>query len=440
MWYNVIITNHKNHKKEEIAMTNYNTLGNHLKRRILRFTDKISGGFTKPERKFIADMVFGIIASNSCKLTDIGRVLKESVALKKTVERLGRNLANFSQSEALMHNYLAVTRESLDHGTMLLIDGGDVTKPCSSKMEAIGTVYDASTGEYGDGYWTMGVAALTSGNIQPLPVYEKLYPCKKQGGAGFKVETANALQYLRDNFDSSIPRIFDRGFDSGDLIKALIADNEKFILRVNQNRVAVHNGEITKIDDIAAALVCSHKLTFHSKTGNISDCKIGMTRVVLPNVGKFEVNLVVCKEWGDKPLVLYTNLDETVESLAVRVVKAYLMRWRIEELYAFKKQGLNFEDFRIRSLKSIQTLDILLTAAIGFIGAICEKINTEILVTELIYVSKRIPKYSKFLKTTKFYYYAILSGISCVFAYLKCGIAHFFKPKPISYQLCIQFP
>ena len=420
-------------------MINFNTCGNHLKRRILKFAERISNGFTKPERKFIADMVFGIIAANSCKLTEIGRALKEDISLKKTVDRLRRNLANFFQIEKLMKNYLPVVRNNFGPDTMLLVDGGDVTKSCSPKMEAIGTVYDGSTGEYGDDYWTMGVVALTDENSQPIPVYEKLYPCKKQGGDGSKVETANALQYLRENFDSSIPRVFDRGFDSGDLIEELIANNEKFILRVNQNRVAVHNGKRTKIDDIVRGLVCKHEMTFHSKSGNISKCKIGMTQITLPNMGNLKVNLVVCKEWGEKPLVLYTNMDEKVESLAVRVVKAYLMRWRIEELYAFKKQGLHFEDFRVRSLKSIQALDILLTVAIGFIGTLCEKANAEILVAELIYASKRIQKHSVFLKKTKFYYYAILDGINCVLAYLRYGISHHFESKTISYQPCLPF-
>jgi len=418
-------------------MINSNTCGNRLKRGILRFTEKISRGYSKPNRKFIADMVFGIIAANSCKLTEIGRALKEEISLKKTVDRLGRNLANFSQTEPLMNNYLADIRKYFDSDTMVLLDGSDVTKPCSPKMEAIGSVHDGSTGGFGNGYWTMGAVALTSENSQPIPVYEKLYPCKKQGGAGFVVETANALQKLRDNFDSSIPRVFDRGFDSDVLFKELFANNESFILRANQNRVAVHKGKRTKIDDIVAGLVCKHELSYRGRTGNISKCKIGMTQVTMPNMGNLKMKLVVCKEYSEKPLILYTNLDEAVESLAVRVVKGYLMRWRIEELYAFKKQGLHFEDFRIRSLQSIQALDALLTVAIGYIGTLCEKVNTEVLVVELLNASKRIQKHGAFLKTTKFYYYAILEGITAVLAHLKCGISQYFAPPPPSLQLCI---
>jgi len=418
-------------------MIHYNTLGNGLKRGLLRYAKKISKGFHKPTQRFMADMIYGIIASGSCKLTDIGRALKEDISLKKVVDRLGRNLAEFSDKDTLMANYLAAIRPSIDKDTMLLIDGSDVTKPCSPKMEAIGSVYDASAETYGNGYWTMGVAALTRQNGQPIPVYEKLYPCTKQGGSGFNAETKGALQYLRDHFDKSIPRVFDRGFDSGNIMQELVRREERFIIRQNQNRVVVHNGKRTKIEDVARGLNCQQTLSFHSKSGNASICKVGMTQIVLPNLHHLKLNLVVCKEFGEKPLVLYTNLDETAESIAVRVVKAYLMRWRIEEMYAFKKQSLHFEGFRVRSLDAIQTLDLLLTAAVGYIGTLCAKVDEDIFVVELIAASKRIQKNHVFLRKTKFFYYAVLDGISCVLAYLRCAIAHSFSPNPPSLQLSL---
>ena len=416
-------------------MINYNTLNHNVKRGIFNFTQRISQGLSRPESKFISSMVFGMICASSCKLTDIGRALKEPIALKKTVERLGRNLSGFSEREALMRNYLASMSSSIGSDTMLLIDGSDATKPCSPKMEAIGSVYDASEGKFADGYWTMGAVALSDENQQPIPVYENLYPCKKQGGLGFNVETAKCLQSLRENFDNSIPRVFDRGFDSGAILTELTEKNEKFIMRVNQNRVAVHNGKRSYVNDIVRGMVCENELVFNSKSGRVSKCKIGITQIALPNLKNTKLNLVVCKEFGEKPLALYTNLSETLESMAVRVVKAYLMRWRIEEFYEFKKQGLQFENFRVRGLNSIKTLDLLLTVAIGYIGMLCENIGSKTVI-ELIAISKRIPKIATFMKKTKFFFYSILAGITCVLAMLRCGISHFFTPPPKNIQLC----
>ena len=411
-------------------------MGNSLKRGILRYSLRVSKGFTKPTRKFIADMVFGIAASRSCKLTDISRALQEEISLKKVVDRLGRNLAGFSGSEALRDNYFQAIRPSVAKDTLLLIDPSDVTKPHSPTMEAIGSVYDASAKKFGAGYWTLGVVALTRNNKQPIPVYEKLYPCKKQGGNGLAAETKAALQYLRDHFDKIIPRVFDRGFDSGNTMRELVGHGEKFIIRQNQNRVAVHNGKRTYLEEIVKSVDCRHTLRYQSRTGDELTCKIGMTTVVLPNLGHMKLNLVVCRQAGEKPLVLYTNLNEAAGYIAVRVVKAYLMRWRIDEMYGFKKQSFDFEDFRVRSLRAIQTLDLLLTVAIGYLGVLCDKAEEEPYVLEVISASKRVKKVIPFLKDTKFLYYSILDGIISILGHLRCGIAHYFSPPPHSMQLC----
>ena len=87
-------------------MINYNTTGSSLKRGIVNFSKKIGEKLTKPTQKFVADMIYGIIASKSSKLTEIGKELKEKTALKKVTERLGRNLKNFCEGETVSKNYL----------------------------------------------------------------------------------------------------------------------------------------------------------------------------------------------------------------------------------------------------------------------------------------------------------------------------------------------
>ena len=419
-------------------MSDYNILGNKVRQKLLTYARKLSQDFTKPKQRFIADMLTGTLSSNSSKLTDIGRELKEDIELKKTVERLGRNLCEFSQGKELMQNYLSTMKQVIGADTMLLVDGGDVTKACSPKMECIGSVKDGSTGKFADGYWTMGAVALSDKCRQPIPVYEELYPCKKQGGAGHSAETLKCLQHLRENFANDIVRLFDRGFDSGAIITDLVKQDEKFILRSNQNRVVIHKGKQTYINDVVRGLVCENELVFESKSGNKNTCKIGMTQILLPNIGNIRLNLVVCKQFGDKPLVLLTNLSEELEEIALRVVKVYLMRWRIEEFYGFKKQGLNFEDFRVRSLNSIKNLDLFLTIAVGFIGMLSDNKDT-MLVMELISTSKRIPKFHKFMKHTKFFFYAVLDGMTRVLASLKYGISRFFLPQHKPLQLSLPF-
>ena len=59
-------------------MANSTSITYRLKRKILSFTNKISLSLSKPDRKFTADMVYGILSSKSCLLTDISDQLHES--------------------------------------------------------------------------------------------------------------------------------------------------------------------------------------------------------------------------------------------------------------------------------------------------------------------------------------------------------------------------
>ena len=63
-----------------------------LKREFLTFSKKISKHLSKPDRKFTADMTYGILASQSCLLTDIVDQLHENSKKVNSVERLTRHL------------------------------------------------------------------------------------------------------------------------------------------------------------------------------------------------------------------------------------------------------------------------------------------------------------------------------------------------------------
>lgn len=59
-----------------------------LKREILNFTNKISKQLSKPERKFTADMTYGMLAAGSCLLTDVVDQLHEDSKKINIVDRL----------------------------------------------------------------------------------------------------------------------------------------------------------------------------------------------------------------------------------------------------------------------------------------------------------------------------------------------------------------
>ena len=411
--------------------TQYTILNHNLKRGILKFSEKISKNLSKPDFKFVSQMVFGILSSQSCMLSEIGRSLGEKITIKKVIDRLSRNLQSFSNGKELFEEYLKAVKSQINDKTILIVDGSDVTKNYTTKMEGIAKVRDGSTGEYKLGYHTLGITALTPEKKLPIPVYSRIYSSEEAGFVSEDAEVLSGLKFLSKHFKKNNIRAFDRGYDNNRYYEYLIKHNEGFVIRAKKNRDVLYDGKRINILDLAKKFKGKYSLKFTKKNGIIADCKISIIPISLPCRPNSSLNLVVCYGFGKEPMLLISNLKSDDKRLSVTVVKVYLMRWRIEEYYRFKKQQFKFEDFRVRKLNSIRNLDLLLTIAIGYIGFISEKFDERITVMQLIEQSKRI------YGTNKFVFYAIADGFFFILSKYKQGISDFFKPKPKSLQLSL---
>ena len=406
-------------------MLNYNTIGYKLKRGIINFCNKLSNNFSRPTKKFTADMIYGIIASKSCYLTEIARNLNEDISLDKTVDRLSRNLMTFDSEKEIMENYINQIKKNFDENSVFIFDDSDIAKPHSKKLEGICRVKDGSTGEITDGYWTAGVSVLTAKNKQPIPVYNRIYSTKEKDYISNNTETIKSLEFISSHFPKSNIRTFDRGYDAGFLLDYVTSRDESFIIRTVGNRNCIYKGKKILINKLVRHFKGQFVLKFESKDGKKVNCKISIVPIELPDYSGKKFNLVICYGFGEKPLMLLTNLESGDKRLCVTVTKVYLMRWRIEEYYRFKKQGFGFEKFLVRSLKSIRNLDLFLTIALGYLGALSEEIDDNILVREIVVASKRLYGLARFTL------YAISDGLFAIFNKSYTGIKSFFvRPKP----------
>jgi hypothetical protein len=68
-------------------------IASRLRQQMHRFSGIFSPGCSRPQSRFIEQMLFGIAASQDCKLGQIGRALGEDLSLKKTEERLSHHWA-----------------------------------------------------------------------------------------------------------------------------------------------------------------------------------------------------------------------------------------------------------------------------------------------------------------------------------------------------------
>ncbi len=419
----MLITTKTKSKGENCTMINYTTLNSNLKRGILRFSEKISKIFTRPEMKFICNMIYGILASKSCLLSEIGRNLNEKIPLRKTVTRLSRNLNDFDDGNKLFEEYLKSIKNRFNDKSVLIIDGSDITKHASQKLEGLCEVRDGSTGEIGIGYHTMGAAVLSDIKL-PYGVYSRIYSSVEKDFVSEDNEILDCFKFLSKHFAKNNIRTMDRGFDCNKYYKYFIDNEEKFVIRAKKNRNVIYKNKTVNILELANKFKGKYKLEYKDKSGINRSVKISIIPIKLCEFKNTELNLVVVYGFGETPMMLITNLKSSDNRLCTTVCKVYLMRWRIEEYFKFKKQSFDFENLRVQSLKSIKNLDLLLTIAIGYVAEISGKSENIKLRAEIVEVSKRLFGMPKFL------YYAVADGIFEILKYVKSGIGRFFCSCP----------
>lgn len=404
-------------------MSNYTTLGSNLKRGILNYSKKISNSLTRPKMKFVVEMLYGILASGSCLLSEISRKLNEDIPLIKTINRLSRNLNTLDEKEAnqLWENYLHSIQNRYDTKSVIIIDGSDITKKASTKLEGLCQVRDGSTGEIGTGYHTIGAAILSSDRKLPYGIYSRIYSSEEEGFVSENAEMLDCFKYLTAHFDKNHIRTIDRGFDNNTYYSYFIEHKENFIIRAKQNRNVIYKGESINILKLANKFKGKYRMDYQKKDGRSGSVKISMIPVELPEFRGTTLQLVIVHGFGQIPMMLLTNLKPDDKRLGVTICKVYLMRWRIEEYFKFKKQSFDFENLRVQSLQSIRNLDLLLTIAIGYISELSNKPDYIRMRLEMIQVSKRI------FGAPDFVYYAIAYGIVEILKLIRSSISSLFS-------------
>lgn len=404
-------------------MNNYTTLIYSLKRKIVNFSKKICKGCSKPVTKFVVDMLMGITECQKVHLSSIARALKENISLKKTIERLSRNLMETTNLNFVFDNYLKEIKEDINDRSIVIIDGSEVVKPASTVLEKMCDVRDGSTGEISKGYWMLEMMILSSKNKLPLPIYSKIYSSKEEEYISEDDEVLKGLKQIEKSVSKKSIRTMDRGYDANIYYEYYLTKNIPFVIRAKKNRNVVYKGKTQNIMTVAKQHKGKYKMKFKGKNGKNIELKISIISVNLCEFKEKKVNLIVVYGFGEEPMLLISNLESKDERIAEVITKVYLMRWKIEEYFKFKKQQFKFEDFRIRKINAIKNLNILVTILIGFLGLMSEKHKTSKLVMEVIEKSRRI--YGK----KKFVYYAIADGIYEILKKSTKGIKDLLCPK-----------
>ena len=339
------------------------------------------------------DMQFGLAKSGSCLISEIARSLNENIKLNYTIERLCDNLSNMydDESNIIWNNYLNEVKKNINlENPIVLFDDSDINKEYSKKLEDLDRVIDASSQDKRivNGYHVCEATILTKNETQPLSIYSKIYSCKSKNFKSknkYTMESINAAERLvGDNFIG----IFDRGYDDNKIIHYM--SNHKFVIRLDDQRVLLFKGKRHSVEEIAKGRKGKIKMKALFDDNEEKDLMISYTKAILP-YNKKEYTLVIVYGLSDEhPMKLLTNLEYAEKEDVIKIVRLYLSRWRIEEHFRGKKQEYDFENMRIRTLKSMNNMNMMLTIYLGYMGMLSDKIDKKLLVIKIIEASKSL--------------------------------------------------
>lgn len=399
-------------------MSYFTTNTYQLKREIVNFSKKICKNSNKPTSKFVTDMLYGISKSKDILLSSISEALDENISKINTIDRLSNNLS-LDLDESIFLNYCNLAFDALGDEPVFLVDDSDVTKPLGNKFEALGIVRDGSSKDksYEKGYHHTEIVGLTNNFNQPISLFSKIHSSTQKeyiSNNNVTYEGLNSVVTLLNERSLQGTFVLDRGYDSNDIFNYFFNKNQHFVIRLTEKRKIYYKHRWNKITTLRDGF--KGKLKFNIMFQNIEkECLISVIKAQITASKKW-INIFFVYGLSDTPMMLASNIPIKSKEDALKVARLYFSRWRIEEYFKFKKQEYNFENFRVRSLKSINNLNLLLTYTIGFIALMCEKLGKNMFAQEII-------KESNSLKDKVYlWFYQMARGIYNILKNAKIGI------------------
>ena len=378
-------------------MNNFTTNTYEMKREIVNFAKKVSEGVNKSTSKFVMDMQYGLSKGGSCLISNIARSLEEDIKLNNTIERLCDKLSNLYEDDKkiIWKNYIEEVKKNIDYNNaVVLFDDSDINKEYSKKLEDLDRVIDASSQDKKivNGYHVCEATILSKNKNQPMSVYSKIYSCKSKNFISKNKYTMESINAAEEIVGDDFIGVFDRGYDDNKIIDYM--SKHKFVIRLDDKRTLLFKGKKRSVEEVAKSRKGKIKMTALFDDNEEKELMISYTKATLPYNKKEYTLIIVYGLSEEKPMKLLTNIKLENKEEVIKIVRLYLSRWRIEEHFRGKKQEYDFENMRVRTLESMNNLNMMLTIHLGHIAMLADKMDKNLLVIKIIYASKSLKEKS----------------------------------------------
>ena len=345
---------------------NINRLSKKVREQMVVFQEIALDGITKPKKKFVDQMLYGIISSKTVLISKISRSLKEPIKLIKTENRLCRNLGDGKIGKLIQNGIIKNQRDHIKKDTLLALDFSDISKGYAKKMEYITYVRDGSKNETAMGYNTCQVVGVEKKNL--IPLYGKLYSTIEPEFRSENKEMFNAIDSVSNYCGNNGVWLIDRGADRNKVFEYMVKNGKDFIIRIKGNRILLTGNYFSeKNNGYELANNCrieEEEEIFFKKNEKQELYKLqyGRRAVTIAGIGSILYLTVI---WGftkDKPMMLLSSKDRS----AKKIFRSYLSRWRIEDMIRFTKQVFDLENIRVLKYQSLQNIYSIITLATVF--------------------------------------------------------------------------
>jgi hypothetical protein len=365
-----------------------------LREQMVRFSGELSAGLPKVTRRLVTEMIFGIQARGSVRLTEVGRALGERISLKKTEGRLSRQLGRERLDREIQQRLIEQAAPRIEEDTLLVLDLSDVTKKYAEKMENLARVRDGSEKALGWGYWTLNIVGANTRGTKIVPLYGRLYSHAVEGHRSENEEIREAIGEVSEGVRKRGIWVMDRGGDRAYLYHYLLHNKLRFMIRVRGDR------GLRAIQGVESAVELAHGCPVLFDETVVKE-EAGRERLVRLSCGlrkvrlldrQEDLTLIVVKGLGEEPLMILTNLPVRRSRKSIwHVVASYMTRWRIEDVIRFVKQSYGLEDIRCLTYRRLQALMVLVTAAAYFAAVYLGlRMKLRVLAGQVLRASKRV--------------------------------------------------
>lgn len=365
----------------------------HLQSKLSAFVHQIGATLSKPECRFLSELVFGICKCRQPILRQIALAIRDRIPLRKTVARFRRHLRKTSLWRRLFAGLLPMLGRQVHAGDYMVLDLSDIQKPTAPTLEGLALVRDGDTGDIGPGYWWLNVLGVSADGTTVLPLWSKLYSFEC-GARSENQELLEAVDKVAPHVPDRVTWVIDRGGDRSRLIHPWLEAGRACIIRLQRTRHLVYAGHRRSVaalaDRVELTETCTARVVKQSRVVT-QTYRGGAIPVRFPHPTHADqvmdtplwLVVLVNENGGKSYFLVHTPLTDPA-AVVRHTFRGYGHRWTIEEYHRHVKDQFHMETIQVQKWTHLQNLMAVMTVTMAYLYAALDAWHQRLLVHDKV--------------------------------------------------------